>query len=139
MLPKGPPTTPVLGNLLQMPPENLHLQLDKWAKECERFDFQDGPEHRTNKNLDGPIYSLKLGSQTQIVVSSESIIKDLLEKRSNNYSARMDMLLRQNSDDTNILFRRYFSLCTYLDEANHSDYIATMMVGDASGRCTTFD
>ncbi|EXJ69172.1 uncharacterized protein A1O5_08107 [Cladophialophora psammophila CBS 110553] len=85
--PPGPPTLPILGNLHQMPSSNLHLHLQKWAQEY------------------GPIYSLKLGGQTQIVVSSPAIMRDLLEKRSNIYSTRMDMFIRENSDNLNILFR----------------------------------
>lgn len=59
-----------------------------------------------DSNQDGPIYSLKLGGQTQIVVSSQAIIRDLLEKRSNTYSVRMDMFIRENSDNLNMLFRK---------------------------------
>ncbi|OAL36622.1 hypothetical protein AYO20_04238 [Fonsecaea nubica] len=76
--PPGPPTIPILGNLHQLPDSNLHFCLQKWAQEC---------------------------SQTQIVVSSQTIIRDLLEKRSNIYSTRMDMFIRENSDNLNILFR----------------------------------
>jgi hypothetical protein len=54
---------------------------------------------------DGPIYSLKLGSQTLVVLNTDTAIRDLLEKRSQIYSGRMDFFLRYHGDDLNILFR----------------------------------
>ena len=40
-----------------------------------------------------PVYSLMLGTKTFIVLSSDVAIKDLLDKRSNIYSSRPDMLM----------------------------------------------
>src|SRR4051794_35644731 len=40
-----------------------------------------------------PIYSLMLGTQCMIVLSSDQAVKDLLDKRSNIYSSRPDMYL----------------------------------------------
>lgn len=37
-----------------------------------------------------PVYSLILGSQVMIVLSSDTVIKDLLDKRSAIYSSRPD-------------------------------------------------
>lgn len=34
-LPPGPPTTPVLGNLLQMPTKNFHTGLQKLTQQCK--------------------------------------------------------------------------------------------------------
>jgi hypothetical protein len=42
-----------------------------------------------------PIYSLVLGTKTMIVLSSDTIVKDLLDKRSNIYSDRPDMFIGQ--------------------------------------------
>jgi len=101
----GPPTVPILGNLHQLSPDNLHLQFEKLARECKNS-FQGIHENwLADTYLDGPICSLKLGSQTMIVVSSDTVIKDLLEKRSGIYSGRMDFFLRYWGDDLNILFR----------------------------------
>ncbi|EXJ80110.1 hypothetical protein A1O1_08252 [Capronia coronata CBS 617.96] len=74
-LPPGPPTVPVLGNLHLMTARDGHLQFQKWAKEY------------------GPIYSLKLGTKTFVVLSSDTAVKDLLDKRSNIYSSRPDMFI----------------------------------------------
>ncbi|KAI1748991.1 cytochrome P450 [Xylaria castorea] len=77
-MPPGPPTLPLIGNLHLMPKEKGHLQFQKWAAEY------------------GPIYSLILGTQVMIVLSSDEAVKDLLDKRSGIYSSRPDMYLSQN-------------------------------------------
>ncbi|KAI1336781.1 cytochrome P450 [Xylariaceae sp. FL0016] len=74
-LPPGPPTLPLIGNLHLMPREKGHLQFQKWAEEY------------------GPIYSLILGTQIMIVLSSDQVVKDLLDKRSGIYSSRPDKYL----------------------------------------------
>jgi hypothetical protein len=61
-----------------MPREKGHLQFQKWANEY------------------GPIYSLILGTQVMIVLSSDQVAKDLLDKRSGIYSSRPDMYLGQD-------------------------------------------
>ncbi|KAI0856011.1 cytochrome P450 [Xylaria cubensis] len=61
-----------------MPKQKGHLQFQKWANEY------------------GPIYSLILGTQTMIVLSSDQAVKDLLDRRSGIYSSRPDMYLSHN-------------------------------------------
>lgn len=73
--PPGPPTLPLIGNLHLMPKEKGHLQFKRWAEEY------------------GPVYSLILGTQVMIVLSSDQAVKDLLDKRSNIYSSRPEMYL----------------------------------------------
>lgn len=68
--PPGPPTLPLIGNLHQMPLEKPHKQFEKWANEY------------------GPIYSLILGTQVLIVLSTDQAVKDLLERRGAIYSSR---------------------------------------------------
>ena len=60
-----------------MPTRDAHLQFQKWAKEY------------------GPIYSLMLGTQVLIVLSSDEVIKELLDRRSAIYSDRLDMYIGQ--------------------------------------------
>jgi hypothetical protein len=60
-----------------MAKENPHLQFQKWAQEY------------------GPVYSLMLGTKTMIVLSSATAVKDLLDKKSVNYSARPDLYFGQ--------------------------------------------
>ncbi|KAF2186414.1 putative cytochrome P450 [Zopfia rhizophila CBS 207.26] len=89
--PPGPPTIPILGNIHQIPKEDVHLQFQKWAQEY------------------GPVYSLMLGSKTMIVLSSDQAIKDLLDRRSAIYSDRMDLYMGQTllSGGFRILMMRY--------------------------------
>ncbi|KAK5955930.1 hypothetical protein OHC33_002503 [Knufia fluminis] len=75
--PPGPPTVPILGNIHQMPSRDAHLQFQKWAQ------------------VYGPIYSLMLGTKTLIVLSSDEAVKELLDKRSNNFSDRQEMYIGQ--------------------------------------------
>ncbi|ERS95312.1 cytochrome P450 [Sporothrix schenckii 1099-18] len=75
--PPGPPTIPILGNIHLMPKRDLHLQLRKWADQY------------------GPVFSLILGTQTLIVLSSDQAVKDLLDKKSNIYSDRPELYVGQ--------------------------------------------
>lgn len=61
---------PLLGNLLQIPPQHSWLQFKAWADEY------------------GPIFRLKLGLREHVVISSETIANDLLRERGNYYSSR---------------------------------------------------
>ncbi|RYP12514.1 hypothetical protein DL765_007276 [Monosporascus sp. GIB2] len=76
--PPGPPTLPLIGNLHQIPSERRHIQFTKWAEEY------------------GPIYSLMLGTQVMIVLSSDLVIKDLVDKRGAIYSSRPDAYIAQD-------------------------------------------
>lgn len=60
-----------------MAKKDPHLQFQKWAQEF------------------GPVYSLMLGTKTMIVLSSDQAVKDLLDKKSANYSARPDLYTGQ--------------------------------------------
>jgi hypothetical protein len=73
--PPGPPTLPIIGNLHQIPAKKQYLQLQKWAQ------------------IYGPVYSLILGTQVMIVLSSDVAVKDLLDKRSAIYSSRPEMYI----------------------------------------------
>lgn len=58
-----------------MPTKDAHLQFEKWAKEY------------------GDIYSLMLGTKVLIVLSSDEAIKELLDKRSSNFSDRPELYI----------------------------------------------
>lgn len=74
-----------------MPKRDAHLQFQKWAQEY------------------GPIYSLMLGTQTLIILSSDEAVKELLDKRSSNYSDRLEMYIGQTlcSDNLRLLMMGY--------------------------------
>ncbi|EIN06323.1 cytochrome P450 [Punctularia strigosozonata HHB-11173 SS5] len=63
-LPPGPPTLPVLGNLHLFSPKYTYRQLTGWA--------------RTH----GDVFSLMLGSDPMVVLSSASAVREVMEKNS---------------------------------------------------------
>ncbi|KAH6697419.1 putative cytochrome P450 oxidoreductase [Plectosphaerella plurivora] len=85
--PPGPPTIPILGNILQMPTKNFHLEFQKLAQQF------------------GPILSMKLGGQTLVLLNDPTVVRDLIEKRSSNYSYRPDLYIRHFGENLNIAFR----------------------------------
>ncbi|KAF1977130.1 cytochrome P450 oxidoreductase [Bimuria novae-zelandiae CBS 107.79] len=69
-LPPGPPTLPLIGNLHQIPKTGAHYKFTEWARTY------------------GGIFSLKLGPATAVVVTDRRLVKELLDKKGNIYSAR---------------------------------------------------
>ncbi|KAG1815836.1 cytochrome P450 [Suillus variegatus] len=69
-LPPGPPTVPILGNALMVPPKFAQLKFTKWAQQY------------------GGIFSLKIGHGTVVVVSDATVLKEFMDKRSNETSGR---------------------------------------------------
>ncbi|KHN94309.1 Cytochrome P450 [Metarhizium album ARSEF 1941] len=69
-LPPGPPTLPIIGNLHQIPTTLAYLKFSQWAKQY------------------GEIFSLKMGPETCIVLTSPRLVKQLIDKKSNIYSHR---------------------------------------------------
>ena len=61
---------PILGNLLQMPEKHSWLLFKKWADEY------------------GPIFRFRIGTQNNVVVSTEKIANELLRERGGIYSSR---------------------------------------------------
>jgi hypothetical protein len=60
-----------------MPARDIHKQFQSWAKTY------------------GPVYSLILGTQVIVVLSSAEAVKELLDKRSAIYSSRQDLYVGQ--------------------------------------------
>ncbi|KAH9890253.1 cytochrome P450 [Xylariomycetidae sp. FL2044] len=89
--PPGPRTLPFIGNLHQLPRENVHIQFQTWARQY------------------GPVFSLVLGGKIFIVLSSDTVVKDLLDKRSSIYSSRPDNYIAQDvlSGGLRILLLKY--------------------------------
>jgi cytochrome P450 len=69
-LPPGPRQLPVIGNLHQMPPRNVWIKYQQWHQKY------------------GPIITLKNGQRLTISLGSHKVARDLLQKRSSNYSSR---------------------------------------------------
>jgi hypothetical protein len=90
--PPGPPTVPILGNLLQvqtpvssygvvslclnqMPTSDPHKKFQEWAQTY------------------GPVFSLILGTRCLVVLSSDVAVKDLLDDQSAIFGHRGDHLI----------------------------------------------
>ncbi|CRG92454.1 Cytochrome P450 2F2 [Talaromyces islandicus] len=69
-LPPGPPTLLFIGNMHQIPRTGIHLKLTEWAAKY------------------GPLYSLKVGNGTTVVISSPRYVRQLLDKLSVDFSYR---------------------------------------------------
>ena len=76
-LPPGPPRLPIIGNLHQYPGKDPWKKYHEWHKKY------------------GPIFSLKFGQRTVIVLGNHRVTKDLLEKRSGIYSSRPRMAVAE--------------------------------------------
>lgn len=94
--PPGPPTLPIIGNLHQVPQTHPHHQFKKWAEEYGYVSMGLTSRRKQTELLiptGRPVYSLILGTNVMIVLSSDQAIKDLLDKRSNIYSSRTELYL----------------------------------------------
>ncbi|KAG8941439.1 hypothetical protein FRC03_004541 [Tulasnella sp. 419] len=69
-LPPGPPTLPLIGNLSILPLTDTYIRFAEWAK------------------IYGDVYSLKVGPETLIIISSLEAIDEILEKNGANTADR---------------------------------------------------
>ena len=69
-LPPGPPRAPFVGNLFQIPQKDPWRVYQQWSQKY------------------GPIFSLRVGLSTLIILNTVTTADDLLNKRSNIYSSR---------------------------------------------------
>jgi hypothetical protein len=94
-----------------MPTRDAHLQFEKWAREY------------------GPVYSLMLGTQCLIVLSSDEAVKELLDRRSGIYSDRQEMYIGQVlcSGGLRLLMMVPHLVHSCVTFANHSTGIWTYM------------
>ncbi|KAF8599139.1 cytochrome P450 [Ceratobasidium sp. AG-I] len=112
-LPDGPPTVPLLGNLNIFPKSSAHFKLTEWAR------------------IYGGLYSLKMGSGTAIVITDMTIVKDLMDKRSQStidrppshiadrVSGGMNMALARYTEDWRTLRRAAHETLTQPACAQH--------------------
>ncbi|CAL1706645.1 unnamed protein product [Somion occarium] len=69
-LPPGPPTIPLLGNMLDFPKSRVHLKFTEWARQY------------------GDLFSLKIGNSTIVVVSSAKMLRECMDSRGATMSDR---------------------------------------------------
>lgn len=74
-LPPGPPRLPIIGNLLQVPQQDPWRVYQQWSK------------------IYGPIFSMRVGLNTIIMLGNSTTADDLLNKRSAIYSSRPRMVM----------------------------------------------
>ncbi|KAK4553134.1 hypothetical protein LTR86_009861 [Recurvomyces mirabilis] len=74
-LPPGPPGWPLIGNLLEAPKSHPWLTFTELHKKY------------------GPVFSMVFGANTVIFLGTQSVARELLEKRSNIYSSRPRMTM----------------------------------------------
>lgn len=72
-LPPGPRGVPIFGNLFQIAPKYQWRQQQEWTQKY------------------GPIFTMRLGAQTAIVLGTRQAARDLLDKRSKIYSDRPEL------------------------------------------------
>jgi hypothetical protein len=77
-----------------------------------------GPVEKLLLMQSRPIYSLVLGTKTMIVLSSDTIVKDLLDKRSNIYSDRPDMFIGQKIASGDLRLVVMVSCATHVHSPN---------------------
>ena len=87
--PPGPPSRPIIGNLLDIPtdaPWNVYANMSK--KYGRRYILGNTHLPQLKPAFQGDVVYLHVFNQTIVVLSSLSAIKDLFEKRAESYSDR---------------------------------------------------
>ncbi|BGP58554.1 hypothetical protein JCM8202_001218 [Rhodotorula sphaerocarpa] len=74
-LPPGPPGLPLVGNILDIPKSRPWVKFAEWTDKY------------------GPMYTLKLGRTTMLVIGRAGPAIDLLDKRSSKYSSRARLIM----------------------------------------------
>ncbi|KAL9303281.1 hypothetical protein ACSQ67_020544 [Phaseolus vulgaris] len=87
-LPPGPPSYPIIGNILQLWPSKLHQTLHKLSKTY------------------GPIMTVKIGTITTVVISSPTIAKEALQKKDQALASRFipESVQALSHDESSLVF-----------------------------------
>ena len=89
-LPPGPTPVPIVGNVLGINPAEPWTSYTRWGKIYGRPLFQP-------RISPGDLVYTRLLNQEVIVINSEEVARDLLERRSYNYSDR-PAIIRMTND-----------------------------------------
>lgn len=90
--PPGPPTTPLIGNLLHLMGGELWLKSMKWS-EHYGASFSCSSSHEVSLFSTGDVIHLENFGQHFVILNSEEAAVDLLEKRSAIYSDRQSTMM----------------------------------------------
>ncbi|KAL1686861.1 cytochrome P450 [Schizophyllum commune] len=102
-LPPGPPTIPILGNLLQLSSPRTHLQFTEWAKK-----------------YNSDIITVMLGPAPAIILSSARAVKEVLDKQSGSTSDRPPLHINMVvTGDLDIVLARYTERWRRIRKAEH--------------------
>jgi hypothetical protein len=88
--PPGPPSRPIIGNLLDIPKDAPWSAYADMSKKYGRrgHSCETCCSHKLKPAFQGDVICFRVFSQVIVVLCSSSAIKDLLEKRGENYSER---------------------------------------------------
>jgi hypothetical protein len=87
--PPGPPSRPIIGNLLDIPKDEPWTVYTDLSKKYGKKGLSDETCLQKLKSaFQGDVICFRVFSQVIVVLSSSSAIKDLLEKRGEIYSER---------------------------------------------------
>lgn len=86
--PPGPPITPGLGNLLQVPLVKPYLRFQQWSNEHARGKHDKSPKLE--------MIGLKLATANMVVIQSARVVHELLDRRGDKYSDRTDIWIVDN-------------------------------------------
>ena len=91
----GPKGYPLIGNLFDMPVDKPWVAYDKWRKTYGKILHQWLVITNTIQrlNISGDMIYLNVLGQHIVILSSPTVITDLFEKRSSNYSDRKQMTM----------------------------------------------
>ncbi|KAG8949053.1 hypothetical protein FRC03_000487 [Tulasnella sp. 419] len=122
-LPPGPPTVPFLGNLASLPLENSYLKFTEWARTY------------------GGVYSLKIRSETIIVVSSLDGVHEIMEKNGALTASRPDFapIIKFSGPGRYLLFtpygaqwRKFRKVVAELLKPSARQHFTSILVAEAS-------
>ena len=95
-LPPGPTPIPIVGNVLGINPAEPWASYTRWGK-IYGWSFLVSSSVLPISHLPGDLVYTRLLNQEVIVINSEEVAKDLLERRSYNYSDR-PAIIRMTND-----------------------------------------